>query len=92
MAKTVRNIRFCCVSGSCVRCGCPRSVSIVRGLFEKSSAIQFLNSNKFLFSCSEILPSLFGAIFVNDIIWNLFDKILLYDVIVATIKDKKNTA
>jgi len=30
--------------------------------------------------------AMFSSIFLNDIIWNMFDSILLYDVIIAAIK------
>ena len=66
--------------------------------FSLMTALQFISAIIILTTLERIIVSfkinnknlmhivMFGSIFLNDIIWNAFDNILIYDVIVATIK------
>lgn len=66
--------------------------------FSFLTALQFISSVIILFIIRQMISSfklnnkrllyfsIFSSIFINDILWSAFDKILLYDVIVAIIK------
>jgi len=74
------------------------SVVTVAVRFSLITALQFMSGVVVLCLLERLIASakinnknllcvaVFASIFLNDIIWNAFDKILIYDVIVATIK------